>query len=193
MSQDVVCASENVVVNLDETVAPEAPKKRSTIATHAFNVGNFIYFHFKEQEELGEDLKMVWKTLIALLMLFDVQLFIKYKVETSKTGVKRHVFFFSNGKPKEMSSFRLVEKYSSLFLKLPMDYRALIGHTYEEHKHMFHTFSFPDEPLSLDSFFDEKTRADALVLAKEFVHRWEDGSLIGESSKSALRVAQVKQ
>lgn len=144
----------------------EPPVKEMTpIRRLANQVWAFIMRTLGEGAELGSTNADMWKFIAAYLALFNVQLTIKYKLETTKSGEKRYVFFVSNGKPREMSSLRLNVEAAAGFLKLPGAFRLLLTRSFPENAQVLET----REPFAIDKFPDLETQIVARELAGALV------------------------
>ena len=77
-----------------------------------------------------------WQLIACYLALFNVQLTIKDRIETTKSREKRYTFFMSHGSPRAMLSFKLPVEAAAGFFQLPDTFRLLLSRSFNENKHL---------------------------------------------------------
>lgn len=96
----------------------------------------------------GETNVEAWQLIACYLALFNVQLAVKDKIETTKNREKRYTFFMSHGSPRAMLSFKLPVEAADGFFQLPDTFRLLLTRSFKENRHLL---IYP-EPLDCANF-----------------------------------------
>lgn len=84
----------------------------------------------------GETNTEAWQLIACYLALFNVQLAVKDKIETTKSREKRYTFFMSHRSPRAMLSFKLPVEVADGFFQLPDIFRLLLSRSFNENKRL---------------------------------------------------------
>lgn len=125
-------------------LVPTTPSLRELVA----HTERYILSTLHRCAGSGETNVEAWQLIACYLALFNVQLAVKDRIETTKSREKRYTFFMSHGSPRAMLSFKLPVEAAAGFFQLPDTFRLLLSRSFNENKHLL---IYP-EPLDCASF-----------------------------------------
>ena len=113
-------------------LVPSRPSLRELVA----RTERYILSTLCRSASSGETNTEAWHLIACYLALFNVQLAVKDKIETTKSREKRYTFFMSHGSPRAMLSFKLPVEAAAGFFQLPDTFRLLLTRSFNENKHL---------------------------------------------------------
>lgn len=125
-------------------LVPTMPSLRELVA----RTEGYILSTLRRCASSGETNAEAWQLIACYLALFNIQLSVKDKIETTKSREKRYTFFMNHGSPRAMLSFKLPVEAAAGFFQLPDTFRLLLSRSFNENKHLL---IYP-EPLDCTNF-----------------------------------------